>query len=284
MQKQTFIAIVDWIELNLSRRILLDDIVSFSGYSRRYIHILFKHFVSLPPGRYILYRRLSRGAVRLRLSVQSVTEIAHQLCFDSLQSFSREFKKLFGISPCSYRYKSEWILSNIQPRIRFDEVRISPPRMIELPKMDFSGYEFLYNETLGVKSDRCSQLRLEHVIKNTSKYRKDDFFLISKVIPEMSHDNKLEIKVFAGYERNNHIKNNMSKKYSVMPGLYACFKFAENWNVYSMVFEKLYLEVLPSYGLKRAKGDDIECFKNNVQSINNRNDIFSVDYYIPVCY
>lgn len=283
MQKQTFIAIIDWIELNLSRRIFLEDIVSFSGYSRRYIHTLFKHFLGMPPGRYILYRRLSRGAVRLRLSVQSVTEIAHQLCFDSLQSFSREFKKLFGISPCSYRCKSEWILRNIQPRIRFEEINLPPLRVIELQGMDFLGYEFSYNETLGVKSDRCSQLRLDHVIKNTSNYKGEDFFIISKVIPEMSHDNKLEIKAFAGYERTNYKKDSMSKKYSLIPGLYACFKFAETWDVYSMVFEKLYLEVLPSYGLKRAKGDDIECFKKNNKSIND-DGIFNIDYYIPVCY
>ncbi|EFM2336848.1 helix-turn-helix domain-containing protein [Escherichia coli] len=284
MQKQTFIAIVDWIELNLSRRIFLDDIVGFSGYSRRYIHALFKHFLGMPPGRYILYRRLSRGAVRLRLSVQSVTEIAHQLCFDSLQSFSREFKKLFGISPCNYRCKSEWILSNIQPRIRFEEVNIPPLRMVELPVMNFLGYEFLYNETLGVKSDRCSQLRLNHVIKNTSNYEGEDFFIISKVIPEMSHDNKLEIKVFAGYERNNYRKDSMSKKHSLIPGLYAYFNFTESWDAYSMVFEKLYLEVLPSYGLRRAKGEDIECFKSNNGLIGNDRRIFNVDYYIPVCY
>ncbi|EDG5876691.1 hypothetical protein GFI45_23505 [Salmonella enterica subsp. enterica] len=284
MQKQTFMAIVDWIELNLSRRILLDDIVIFSGYSRRYIYVLFNNFLGMPPGRYILYRRLSRGAVRLRLSVQSVTEIAHQLCFDSLQTFSREFKKLFGISPCSYRAKSEWILRNIQPRISFDEVSIPPPKMIELPKMDLLGYEFLYSQILGVKSDKCSKLRLEHVIKNTSNYKNKDFFIVSKVIPEMSHDNKLEIKVFAGYERTNYTRDNRPKKYSVKSGLYAYFNFSGNWDAYSVIFEKLYLEVLPSYELKRAKGDDIECFKNNDKSMCRDNGIFNVDYYIPVCY
>ncbi|HAO0324958.1 TPA: AraC family transcriptional regulator, partial [Escherichia coli] len=210
------------------------------------------------------------------------TEIAHQLCFDSLQSFSREFKKLFGISPCRYRHTAEWLLNNIQPPIRFDEVELPPLRIMELPKRDFIGYEFLYNETLGVKSHICSNLRLEHVMKNKSLNKGEDFYMISKVIPELTLDNKFEVKVFAGFENDKVSNNSMLKKYSSVSGLYACFNFSKRWNHYSSVFEKIYLEVLPSYGLKRAEGDDIECFNGGKR--NDYDSIFNIDYYIPVCY
>ncbi|END57144.1 bacterial regulatory helix-turn-helix s, AraC family protein, partial [Escherichia coli p0305293.13] len=42
-------------------------------------------------------------------------DIALSLHFDSQQSFSREFKKLFGCSPREYRHRDYWDLANIFP-------------------------------------------------------------------------------------------------------------------------------------------------------------------------
>ncbi|WP_426046018.1 AraC family transcriptional regulator, partial [Citrobacter freundii] len=49
-------AIVEWIEENVSSGISIDDIVRYSGYSRRHIHEIFKEYVNMSPGQYIRHR------------------------------------------------------------------------------------------------------------------------------------------------------------------------------------------------------------------------------------
>ncbi len=91
--------LLEWIECNLEHPISIEDIAQKSGYSRRNIQLLFRNFMHVPLGEYIRKRRLCRAAILVRLSAKSMLDIALSLHFDSQQSFSREFKKLFGCSP-----------------------------------------------------------------------------------------------------------------------------------------------------------------------------------------
>ncbi|HAH0901888.1 TPA: helix-turn-helix domain-containing protein, partial [Escherichia coli] len=101
--------------LNLEHPISIEDIAQKSGYSRRNIQLLFRNFMHVPLGEYIRKRRLCRAAILVRLSAKSMLDIALSLHFDSQQSFSREFKKLFGCSPREYRHRDYWDLANIFP-------------------------------------------------------------------------------------------------------------------------------------------------------------------------
>ncbi|ENC1279866.1 helix-turn-helix domain-containing protein, partial [Escherichia coli] len=100
--------LLEWIECNLEHPISIEDIAQKSGYSRRNIQLLFRNFMHVPLGEYIRKRRLCRAAILVRLTAKSMLDIALSLHFDSQQSFSREFKKLFGCSPRVYRHRDYW--------------------------------------------------------------------------------------------------------------------------------------------------------------------------------
>lgn len=100
--------LLEWIECNLEHPISIEDIAQKSGYSRRNIQLLFRNFMHVPLGEYIRKRRLCRAAILVRLTAKSMLDIALSLHFDSQQSFSREFKKLFGCSPREYRHRDYW--------------------------------------------------------------------------------------------------------------------------------------------------------------------------------
>ena len=67
--------------------------------SESHFKIKFKQQLGVPPGDYLLRRRIETGAEHLLRGKMNITEIAYELAFSSSQHFSTTFKKFFGKSP-----------------------------------------------------------------------------------------------------------------------------------------------------------------------------------------
>ena len=73
------------------------------NYSRFYFHRLFRERTGETPGDCRRRLLLERAAYRLRHTTRPVTDIALDASFDSLEGFSRAFRKAYGASPSHYR-------------------------------------------------------------------------------------------------------------------------------------------------------------------------------------
>ncbi|WP_370554040.1 helix-turn-helix domain-containing protein [Edwardsiella tarda] len=100
-------ALIQWIEQNLDKRILIDDIADRAGYSKWYLQRLFKEVTGYNLAAYVRRRRLIRAAAELQRSNKKIMEITLQYGFDSQQTFSRAFKRRYGTSPVSYRQRAD---------------------------------------------------------------------------------------------------------------------------------------------------------------------------------
>ncbi|ACR69963.1 AraC family transcriptional regulator [Edwardsiella ictaluri] len=100
-------ALIQWIEQNLDKRILIDDIAERAGYSKWYLQRLFKEVTGYSLAAYVRKRRLIRAAAELQRSNKKIMEIMLQYGFDSQQTFSRAFKRRYGTSPGSYRQQAD---------------------------------------------------------------------------------------------------------------------------------------------------------------------------------
>ncbi|ALG11205.1 transcriptional regulator GlxA family with amidase domain [Kibdelosporangium phytohabitans] len=58
------------------------------------------------PHRYLQRRRIERAMALLRSPAVTVTEVAEQVGFESLGTFSRTFRTIVGLSPTEYRAKT----------------------------------------------------------------------------------------------------------------------------------------------------------------------------------
>jgi AraC-like DNA-binding protein len=70
----------------------------------------FRDLVGIPPIRYITLRRLQTAKLRLRETAKTIGELAFSVGYASEESFSRAFKREFGLSPGQWRdYKTNMV-------------------------------------------------------------------------------------------------------------------------------------------------------------------------------
>ncbi len=87
---------------NLSTALPLSILAHSMGYSESRLRELFRQQVGISLGAYIRRQRLYEAARRLTLGNSNITEIASQLGFSSVQTFSHTFKTVYGLSPKQY--------------------------------------------------------------------------------------------------------------------------------------------------------------------------------------
>lgn len=64
---------------------------------------LFKNETGKTPAQYLKCRRLQQAALLLKTTFLSVKEIANQVGISNTSHFVKEFKKVYGVAPTSYR-------------------------------------------------------------------------------------------------------------------------------------------------------------------------------------
>ena len=90
---------VQFIEENLTKPISVKNIADRIGYSLYYFIRLFNTITKHSPYDYLMRRRLSEGAKDLIRTDKKIIDIAFDYQFNSHETFSRAFKKMFGMLP-----------------------------------------------------------------------------------------------------------------------------------------------------------------------------------------
>jgi len=110
-QSDAMRGVVDYIQRE-SPRIGYADVYRHAGLSPRYLNSLFKQFTGQSLRRYMNNAKMQKAQHLLAESMLSVTEIAELMNYTDLYSFSKTFKRHFGVSPTSYTHGSTKITPN----------------------------------------------------------------------------------------------------------------------------------------------------------------------------
>lgn len=94
---------VVYIEKNLYEPLSAAMVAEAVSYSYYHFHRYFLIVMGETVGSYIRSRRLTLAAYELVHSEKKILEIALSLYFESAESFSRAFKKKYGLTPREYR-------------------------------------------------------------------------------------------------------------------------------------------------------------------------------------
>ena len=85
--------------LDISVQSIADEL----GLDRSYFSNIFKKKTGISPGQYIIDYRMQKALSFLRCEKYSVSVIATSVGYSDLFSFSRNFKRYFGVSPQKYK-------------------------------------------------------------------------------------------------------------------------------------------------------------------------------------
>lgn len=266
------------IEAHLDGGVSVEDVVAFSGYSRRRLQDIFKLETGCSIGGYIRARRLYKAAVRLRLCSQSLTVIAHELGFDSQQSFSREFKKRFGCTPRDYRLMNSWDLSSLQPVVTLGAVVLPEMDKCLLPDLYINGCEFQQEIDISVcgtaSADNSIRKKfIEDCLNRTSA----DIYLMSSFSAHEKKENTILTRTFIGTVIG--ITKSEGEENRKFPGgVFAHLQFIGSWDEYSEFPSNVYMNMLSQHSLKRRDGFDIEVIRYCGGDFCH----IICDYYIPI--
>ncbi|MDU6411402.1 MAG: helix-turn-helix domain-containing protein [Yersiniaceae bacterium] len=113
--------LIHWIEEHLDTAPRIETVSQKSGYSKWHLQRKFTALTGMNIATYMRNRRLSKAAIALKTSDDSIIDIATHYSFDSQQTFTRTFKKRFGITPHQYRISDDWHVDLLTPHFRFEE-------------------------------------------------------------------------------------------------------------------------------------------------------------------
>ena len=94
---------VNYIHRNLNRRLSVEDIADYAGFSRSYLSTVFREGMGVPLNRYIIDAKLDEAASLLHYTDRPISDIAEYLCFSSQSHFQQAFKNKFHTTPRAYR-------------------------------------------------------------------------------------------------------------------------------------------------------------------------------------
>ena len=96
------------LETQYDSEIDLDQLAGIAHMSKRHFLRAFRAAVGKSPIAYLIEHRVGRAAALLRHGGANVTEVAFRVGFNDSNYFSRQFRKVIGVSPREYQRELGW--------------------------------------------------------------------------------------------------------------------------------------------------------------------------------
>jgi|TARA_R110000803_G_scaffold62644_2_gene123014 AraC-like DNA-binding protein len=89
---------IEFLSSNLDKTVTIEDLADQAGMSRAVFHRKFKQATNMSPIQFLKSMRLNKAAMKIAEG-QNVSVAAMDVGYLSSSQFSREFKRLYGLSP-----------------------------------------------------------------------------------------------------------------------------------------------------------------------------------------
>jgi AraC family transcriptional regulator len=101
--KARILRVLVYIQTHLDEAVALEDLAELANFSPFHFHRVFRGMVGESVMEHIRRLRLERAATQLKFNGGSVTVIAFDAGYETLDAFIRAFRNLFGMTPTAFR-------------------------------------------------------------------------------------------------------------------------------------------------------------------------------------
>jgi len=122
---QSVCKVILYIEQNYNRELTLEELSKVVSFSKYHFHRIFKSIVGVSLGEYIRTVRLQSTTLQFKTNLK-ITQIAMNSGYETNASFSKAFKKHFGMTPKEFSQK-EKVKKGL---------KMLTPKFVELDDMD----------------------------------------------------------------------------------------------------------------------------------------------------
>lgn len=272
--------LIVWIEENLDKKIILDEVAEKSGYSKWHLQRLFRQETGMKLATYIRERRLSESAILLKMTGAPVIHAAEQFGFTNQQAFTRTFTKYFCLPPARYRQTKEWHFHGLQPSLLSSARTMPEPETAWLSAPSLSDVTFSYQcESADLYSIAFHTEQREQGLKKAARLLRGESptWFAERFKPDSSSGNIRLILTFGCREdKDEHGGQNASS-----PGMFLRFPFEGSAAELTEMQMNVYRHILPRRAEARREGDDLFIVGPDHEA-NLMSSHFWGDYYIPV--
>lgn len=106
--KERLDRVCDYIQYSLNSKLNLDCLANVAALSKFHFHRQFSAYTGRTVTEYVHLMRMKRASYKLAFSEDKIIDIALDANFETPESFSRSFKRLFGQTPRSFRIQADW--------------------------------------------------------------------------------------------------------------------------------------------------------------------------------
>jgi AraC family transcriptional regulator len=109
--RQRLNVVVKYIESNLNKTITTSELSDIAFFSKYHFQRIFVAHLGISVGKYIKLLRFKQASYLLAFRQElSLLDIALSCGYENASSLSREFKKILGLSPSTFRKSPDWLL------------------------------------------------------------------------------------------------------------------------------------------------------------------------------
>ena len=106
--EQRILRVVDHIHKGPASDLSLDALADVAALSRFHFHRIFRAVTGETTAQAVRRARMSKASYALTMTPLPLPQVARDVGYDNLASFTRAFRESFGMSPAAFRQRGEW--------------------------------------------------------------------------------------------------------------------------------------------------------------------------------
>ncbi|WP_313561259.1 AraC family transcriptional regulator [Ruminiclostridium cellobioparum] len=95
--------VIEYVEMNYSRKIKISDIAAYIGLDRSYLGSVFREYTQKSLQQFLLEYRMNKACLLMRDRELAISDISRSVGYDDPLLFSKMFKRVKGKSPKQFR-------------------------------------------------------------------------------------------------------------------------------------------------------------------------------------